>query len=300
LFDGFVSASIRAAGFDESGWALLETPREIPAPGAGPRRPRRSIHVRLAGGCRLGHDLVQPRRDLGARLRPGPPPSSSAAGQVGYSGQKVSKGASMTSLLELDRLVFNQKAKLIELTNEYHIRDENGSDVGFVREEGQSKLKKLARLLSEVDKLLTHRLMVYEMDGERVLELTRPRKVFKSRLLVANGSGKAIGEIMQKNVFGKIRFDLNDASGRTVGQIRAENWRAWDFAIVDATENEVARITKKWGGLAKAVFTTADNYVVEIDPAVNGDLRLLVVASAAGIDTALKQDDRGLSVDDFV
>jgi uncharacterized protein YxjI len=206
----------------------------------------------------------------------------------------------MTSLLELDRLVFNQKAKLIELTNEYHIRDENGSDVGFVREEGQSKLKKLARLLSEVDKLLTHRLMVYEMDGERVLELTRPRKVFKSRLLVANGSGKAIGEIMQKNVFGKIRFDLNDASGRTVGQIRAENWRAWDFAIVDATENEVARITKKWGGLAKAVFTTADNYVVEIDPAVNGDLRLLVVASAAGIDTALKQDDRGLSVDDFV
>ena len=206
----------------------------------------------------------------------------------------------MTSLLELDRLVFNQKAKLIELTNEYHIRDENGSDVGFVREEGQSKLKKLARLLSEVDKLLTHRLMVYEMDGERVLELTRPRKVFKSRLLVANGSGKAIGEIMQKNVFGKIRFDLNDASGRTVGQIRAENWRAWDFAIVDATENEVARITKKWGGLAKAVFTTADNYVVEIDPAVNGDLRLLVVASAAGIDTALKQDDRGVSVDDFV
>ena len=206
----------------------------------------------------------------------------------------------MTSLLELDRLVFNQKPKLIELTNEYHIRDENGSDVGFVREEGQSKLKKLARLLSEVDKLLTHRLMVYEMDGERVLELTRPRKVFKSRLLVANGSGKAIGEIMQKNVFGKIRFDLNDASGRTVGQIRAENWRAWDFAIVDATENEVARITKKWGGLAKAVFTTADNYVVEIDPAVNGDLRLLVVASAAGIDTALKQDDRGVSVDDFV
>lgn len=206
----------------------------------------------------------------------------------------------MTSLLELDRLVFNQKAKLIELTNEYHIRDENGSDVGFVREEGQSKLKKLARFLSEVDKLLTHRLMVYETDGERVLELTRPRKVFKSRLLVANGSGQAIGEIMQKNVFGKIRFDLNDASGRTVGQIRAENWRAWDFAIVDATENEVARITKKWGGLAKAVFTTADNYVVEIDPAVNGDLRLLVVASAAGIDTALKQDDRGLSVDDFV
>ena len=40
-------------------------------------------------------------------------------------------------LLELDRLVFQQRGKLVELTNEYGIRDEEGATVGSIREEGQ-------------------------------------------------------------------------------------------------------------------------------------------------------------------
>jgi uncharacterized protein YxjI len=206
----------------------------------------------------------------------------------------------MSSLLSFDLLVFNQKAKLIELTNEYKIRDETGTDVGFIRQEGQSTLKKMARFVSSLDQFLTHKLVVYDGDGAKVVDLERPRKVFKSRLRVTGADGRPVGEIVQKNVFGKIRFDLQGQAEQPLGQIRAENWVAWDFAIVDATEREVARITKKWGGFAKAVLTAADNYVVEIDPSVSGDLRLLILASAAGVDTALKQDERGLSVDDFL
>lgn len=201
----------------------------------------------------------------------------------------------MSNLLELDRLVFNQKGKLIELTNEFKILDENGADVGFIRQEGQSTLKKVARFVSSLDQFMTHTLAVYDGSGAKVLELTRPRKVFKSRLKVTDGASREVGEIVQKNVFGKIRFDLLGSAGQGLGQIRAENWRAWNFAIVDESEREVARITKKWAGLLKATFTAADHYVVEIDPSVTSDLRLLVLASAAGVDTALKQDARGLS-----
>jgi uncharacterized protein YxjI len=200
----------------------------------------------------------------------------------------------MSNLLELDRLVFRQKGKLIELTNEYQIRDEEGNDVGLIRQEGQSAVKKIARFVSSLDQFMTHTLAVYDAEGGKVLELTRPRKVFKSRLQVSDGNGQPVGEIMQKNVFGKIRFDLLGSSGTTFGQIRAENWRAWDFAIVDESEREVARITKKWAGLVKAAFTTADNYVLEVQPGVGGELRLLILASAAGVDTALKQDPQGL------
>jgi hypothetical protein len=94
---------------------------------------------------------------------------------------------------------------------------------------------------------------------------------------------------------GKIRFGPEDATGQQVGEIRAENWRAWDFAIVDVTGTEVGRITKTWEGLAKTMFTTADDYVVEVSPQLSGPLRSLAFASAAGVDTALKQDSRGLS-----
>ena len=51
----------------------------------------------------------------------------------------------MTSLLTADRLIVSQKAKLIELTNQYVIRDPDGGELGYVQQEGQSKLRKVAR-----------------------------------------------------------------------------------------------------------------------------------------------------------
>jgi uncharacterized protein YxjI len=204
----------------------------------------------------------------------------------------------MAQLLTADRLVISQKAKLIELTNQYSIRDAEGGDLGYVEEVGQSKLRKAFRLVTKVDQFMTHRLSVFDADGTKVLQLTRPAKVFKSRLQVEDGAGRSVGEIVQENVFGKIRFNLVNTTGESLGEIRAENWRAWDFAIVDAAGNEVGRIDKKFVGVLKAAFTAADNYIVDIDPALSGDLRLLAIAAAAAVDTALKQDPRGFDVSD--
>jgi uncharacterized protein YxjI len=206
----------------------------------------------------------------------------------------------MSDLLTMNRLIVNQKAKLVELTNQYHIRDEDGNDVGFIEQEAQSTMRKVLRFATKVDQFLTHKLTVTDAAGNRVLELTRPSKVFKSKLEVRDGTGRSVGTIVQKNVFGKINFDLVGASGDVLGQIKAENWRAWDFALVDTSGKEVGRITKKFVGIAKAVFTTADNYIVDLDPAVTGDMRLMLLAAAAGVDTALKQDDRGFAVTDLL
>ena len=199
------------------------------------------------------------------------------------------------TLLSHDRIVISQKAKIIEVTNEYQIRDTEGNEIGVIRQEGQTTLKKVARFVSSLDQFMTHTLAVYDPAGMKVLELTRPRKIVKSSLLVKDGVGSEVGSIRQQNVFGKIRFGLLDASGQEVGQIQAENWRAWNFAIVDATGSEIGRITKTWEGFAKTLFTSADNYLLEIAPQVKGTLRLLAFASAVGVDTALKQDSRGLN-----
>lgn len=199
------------------------------------------------------------------------------------------------TLLERDRIVINQKAKLIELTNEYLIRDTDGNDIGVIRQEGQSTLKKLARFVSSVDQFMTHKLAVYDSTGDKVLELVRPRKIVKSTVEVYDGMGQLAGTIRQQNVFGKIRFGLHGGAGEKLGEIRAENWRAWNFAIVDSMEAEVGRITKTWEGLGKTLFTTADDYLLDVSPSLAGPLRLLAFASAVGVDTALKQDSRGLS-----
>ncbi|MGW0413127.1 phospholipid scramblase-related protein [Streptomyces collinus] len=201
-------------------------------------------------------------------------------------------GAGGGTLFTEPVLVVNQKAKLIELTNEYKVMDQNGRELGAVTEVGQSVLRKILRFVSSLDQFLTHKLEVRDAHGQPQLVLTRPAKFFKSRVLVTRPDGSPVGEIVQQNMIGKINFAMN-ADGRQVGAIKAENWRAWNFAIVDHADNEVARITKTWEGLAKTLFTTADNYVLQIHYQLPEPLLSLVVATALTVDTALKQDSRG-------
>lgn len=209
--------------------------------------------------------------------------------QAGVAGGGAGGGTLFTEPV----LVVNQKAKLIELTNEYKVMDQQGNQLGAVVEVGQSGLKKVLRFVSSLDQYMTHKLEIRDAYGQPVLRLTRPAKLIKSRVIVERPDGQPVGEIVQQNMIGKINFAIN-VNGQQVGAIKAENWRAWNFAIVDHADNEVARITKTWEGLAKTMFTTADNYVLQIHYQLPEPLLSLVVATALTVDTALKQDSRGL------
>ncbi len=190
-------------------------------------------------------------------------------------------------------LVVNQKAKLIELSNQYTVFDQHGSAIAAVNQVGQSTARKVLRLVSSLDQFLTTRLDITDSDGRVILRLTRPGKIVKSTVIVSDGNDVEIGRIVQQNAIGKINFAL-ESGGQRLGTIKAENWRAWNFSITDAADREIARVTKTWEGLAKTMFTTADNYVLQISERAPEPLNSLVVASALSIDTALKQDSRGL------
>jgi hypothetical protein len=86
----------------------------------------------------------------------------------------------VSDLLNRNVLVIEQKPKFVELTNEYRILDDDGNEIGVIRQEGQSKARKLMRLVTSVDQFLTHRLSVYDSAGGKVLEIVRPAKVLKS------------------------------------------------------------------------------------------------------------------------
>ena len=213
--------------------------------------------------------------------------------QVGdVSGANIGTGGG--TLFTESILVVNQKVKLIELNNQYSVFDSSGQQIASVNQVGQSTAKKLLRLVSSLDQFLTHKLEISDMKGQVVLRLTRPAKVFKSTVIVSDGADREVGRIVQENMIGKINFSLQ-VGQQQIGAIKGENWRAWNFRIEDASGTEVARITKKFEGIAKTLFTTADNYVLNIHRPLEQPLISLVVAAALSIDTALKQDARGLS-----
>ena len=210
--------------------------------------------------------------------------------QAGAGGAAAGGGTLFTEPV----LVVNQKAKLIELVAEFKVFDQNGNQVGAVAQVGQSQLKKALRLVSSLDQFMTHTYEIRDAQERPVLILTRPRKIMKSKFSITRADGSEVGSVVQKNMVGKIKFSLQ-AGGQEVGSLNAENWRAWNFNIQDATGREVARITKTWEGLAKTMFTSADNYVLQMNEQLAEPLLSLVVATALCVDTALKQDSRGFN-----
>jgi uncharacterized protein YxjI len=219
--------------------------------------------------------------------------------QQQLTGQSI-RGAGLTgkveggggTILTEPVLVVNQKAKLIELNNQYSVFGQDGQQLAMVNQVGQSAAKKAMRLVSSLDQFMTHKLQITDNSGQVLLQLTRPRKLMKSTVVVEDAAGNEIGKIVQQKAIGKINFGI-ETNGQMIGSIKGENWRAWNFRIEDAQGTEVARISKTFEGFAKTMFTTADNYVVQIHQRMPEPLNTLIVASALSIDTALKQDNRG-------
>jgi uncharacterized protein YxjI len=219
--------------------------------------------------------------------------------QQQLTGQSI-RGAGLTgkveggggTILTEPVLVVNQKAKLIELNNQYSVFGQDGQQLAMVNQVGQSAAKKAMRLVSSLDQFMTHKLQITDNSGQVLLQLTRPRKLMKSTVIVEDAAGNEIGKIVQQKAIGKINFGI-ETNGQMIGSIKGENWRAWNFRIEDAQGTEVARISKTFEGFAKTMFTTADNYVVQIHQRMPEPLNTLIVASALSIDTALKQDNRG-------
>lgn len=258
-------------------------------------------HVSDAGVT--AKDPVTPKKSLFARFEEALTVGDTEADQVRKqvdgegrfgSGVQARTEAGGGSLFTEPVLVVNQKAKIVELTNQYGVFDQDGNVIATVSQVGQSSLKQAARLVSSLDQFMTHKLEVTDPSGRVLLRLTRPRKIVKSSMVVSDGDDNELGRIVQRKAIGKIRFAL-ESNGTTIGMIKAENWRAWNFRIEDAEGNEVARITKTFEGILRTAFTTADNYVVQIHQDIPMPLHAMVVASALSVDTALKQDDRGFN-----
>ncbi|HEU0130387.1 MAG TPA: phospholipid scramblase-related protein [Mycobacteriales bacterium] len=274
---------------------MTQTPSQPPA-GWYPD-PGRQFAQRYWDGARWTDHVVGPQGQTTAPLQPqAAPVQVSSPEQVQRQVQQQAGIAPLTTdgpagLFDSPVLVVNQKAKLIELTNEYAIYGADGGQIGSVVQVGQNAARKVLRALTNVDQFLSHRLEVRDAYGAVQLSLHRPGAVFKSTVIVSGPDGQEIGRIRQENMIGKIRFAF-EVNGQRVGGIQGENWRAWDFAIKDAQDVEVARIKKTWEGIGKALFTTADNYVVRIHKPLEDPLRQMVVASAVTVDTVLKQNER--------
>jgi uncharacterized protein YxjI len=126
-------------------------------------------------------------------------------------------------------------------------------------------------------------------EGRKVLSVKRGISLFLSKVDVLDENDRLVGVFKQKlfSIGGK--FDVFDANENLLCTLVGK-WTSWEFRFM-AGERELAKVSKKWSGLGKELFTSADNYVLSIDGGVKPDdtVRIPIMAAVMCIDMVLKE-----------
>jgi uncharacterized protein YxjI len=195
----------------------------------------------------------------------------------------------MHEILNRNLFLVKEHVGFFKAANNFDILNpETGAIMLECREDRLGFFTKLFRF-SDYRRSTPFDIQVRTPEGQQVVRVTRGVSFFLSKVTVLDENDRPIGGFKQKMFSFGGAFDVHDANGQTVCSLKGK-WSGWDFRFVKDNV-EFAHVTKKWAGLGRELFTSADNYVIEISDKVPPDnpIRQLIMASVLCIDMVLKE-----------
>ena len=178
---------------------------------------------------------------------------------------------------------------IFKAANNYDIHDPaNGEVIMECREPTLGFFTKLLRF-TDYKRMTPFDVQIRTADGQPVVRIQRGVSIFLSKVVVSDHNNEVIGGFQQKffSIGGK--FDVLDKNDNPICKLQGK-MLGWNFHFMDG-DTELAHVSKKWSGLGKELFTSADNYILEISDSVGDDenTRKLILAAVMCIDMVLKE-----------
>ena len=196
----------------------------------------------------------------------------------------------MKELLNKNVFLVKEHVGIFKAANNYDIYDpQSGQIILECREDNLGFFTKMLRF-TDYKTLTPFEVKINTPDGKTLLTIKRGVSFFLSTVSVYDENNKMIGGFKQKffSIGGK--FDVLNSSDQVLCGLKG-NWVGWEFNF-ELNNRKFASVSKKWAGIGKELFTSADNYVLEISEEVPADsvLRKLIVAAVMCIDMVLKEN----------
>jgi uncharacterized protein YxjI len=195
----------------------------------------------------------------------------------------------MQDLLNRNLFLVKEHVGLFKAANNYDIYDpDSGKIIMECREERLGLLTKLFRF-TDFKRMTPFDIQIRTPEGDQVVRVTRGIALFLSTVKVLDQTDQPIGGFKQKFFSLGGAFNVLDLNDNPICQLKGK-WTGWDFRFM-ANGVEFAHVTKKWAGIGKEFFTSADNYALQISESVPKDhvARRLILAAVMCIDMVLKE-----------
>lgn len=200
---------------------------------------------------------------------------------------QAAKSIFFPEFFESNDYFIDEKVAFLKFHNEYKVYDNTATQVGTIVQRVSGWHKFLRLFLNKA--LFPFTLEVIDNNEKVLVTIRRGWTFWLSRIDILGADGAPVGFIKQKFRLLKPRFQIFGTEGELIAEINGD-WKAWNFGITGAAGNTIGSISKKWAGVAKEFFTSADKYYVTIDPAYAEDRnKIAIVATAITIDMVLKE-----------
>lgn len=193
------------------------------------------------------------------------------------------------SVLDKNLFLVKEHVGMFKAANNYDVYDpEAGQIIMECREDKLGFFTKILRF-TDYKRMTPFNVHIRTPEGRQLVRVTRGVSIFLSKVTVHDENDRVIGGFKQKffSIGGK--FDVLDSNDQPVCTLKGK-WTGWDFRFV-RDNLELAQVSKKWAGLGKEMFTSADNYVLSISEDVppGSNVRKLILAAVMCIDMVLKE-----------
>ena len=194
-------------------------------------------------------------------------------------------------MLQLNRILVKERVGLFKLADCYDLFDpDSGRPVGICQE--------VPPWYSHVLRFVVNKLMLPTMvevrpDGrtQPLFRIRRGFKLFRSVVQVEDGLGRPLGTLRSKLLSFRLEFAVLDTKGAQIAKVSGD-WKGWNFQLTSPSGEVLGTITKKWAGIGKELFTSADNYMIELPggQADDAKIRTMLLAAALAIDICFKEN----------
>ena len=193
-------------------------------------------------------------------------------------------------MLNRTQFFIREHVEFLKLSDVYDILDPaNQAKLGEAREEISGLVKFLRLLINK--QLMPTRIAVYEgtdpATRKLLFSIRRGVSLFRPKVAVMDASGNPMGYFQSKLFSLGGAFQVFSLDGREIAQVKGD-WKGWNFKFL-CGETELGLVTKKWAGIGKELFTSADNYMISIHGAPNPSINILLLAAGLAIDTVFKE-----------
>jgi uncharacterized protein YxjI len=195
----------------------------------------------------------------------------------------------MHEALKNNVFLVKEHVGMFKAANNFDIHDPHTGEVILeCREERLGIFTKLLRF-TDYKRMTPFDIQIRTPDGQQIVRITRGISLFLSKVQVLNQHDQVIGGFKQKLFSIGGSFHVLDAEDKPICLLKGK-WTGWNFKFL-AGDKELAHVTKKWAGIGKELFTSADNYVLEVSDSVPPEhaVRQLILAAVMCIDMVLKE-----------